>query len=251
MEELRKDIKETSDRGKTINDIVALVDHYNQELSGILYKHSPEEERQVSLRKPTSWTSKDIKLEKQKRRRLDRRWRKRQKNRVNALLNALHIKDNSDLVKKNANNPKYFFRKINRLLHRKEKTPTYIWEWFSKWVQHFFTQKIQTIHDYLDNPQGDGSPKIVWQDEPKFNTQFSEFQSLTEVEVRKIVLKSPNKYCELDPIPTNLLGECTDKILPLLTKVINLSLQLGNMPMSLKKSNNQTYVNETRSWINK
>ncbi len=28
MEELRKDIKETSDRGKTINDLVALVDHY-------------------------------------------------------------------------------------------------------------------------------------------------------------------------------------------------------------------------------
>ncbi len=44
MEELRKDIKETIDRGKTINDLVALVDHYNQELSRILDKHAPEEE---------------------------------------------------------------------------------------------------------------------------------------------------------------------------------------------------------------
>ncbi len=71
MEELRKDIKETSDRGKTINDLLALVDHYNHELSRIL-----EEEWQVTLRKPTPWTSEDIKIEKQKRRRLERRWRK-------------------------------------------------------------------------------------------------------------------------------------------------------------------------------
>ncbi len=134
MEELRKDIKQTSDRGKTINNIVALVDHYNHELSRILDKHAPEEEQDVTPRKPTRWTSGDIKLEKQKRRRLERRWRKtlllvdenafkRQKNRVNALLNAFSIKYNSDLVKKNANNPKFLFRIINRLLHRKEETP--------------------------------------------------------------------------------------------------------------------------------
>ncbi len=67
MEELRKDLKETSDSSKTINDLVALLDHYNQELSRILDKYAPEEEQLVTLRKPTPWTSKDIKLEKQKR----------------------------------------------------------------------------------------------------------------------------------------------------------------------------------------
>ncbi len=54
--------------------------------------------------------------------------------------------------------------------------------------------------------------------------------------LKKIVLKSPNKYCELDPIPTNLLRECIYEILPLLTKIINLSLQLCDMPTSLKKA---------------
>ncbi len=37
IEELRKDIKETSDRGKTINDLVALVDHYNKYLFFLLF----------------------------------------------------------------------------------------------------------------------------------------------------------------------------------------------------------------------
>ncbi len=134
MEELRKDIKETSDRDKTINDLVALVDHYNHEVSRILDKHAPEEERHVTLRTPTPWTSEDIKLEKQKRRRLERIWRKtrllvdenafkRQMNRVNALLNAFIINYNSALVTKNANYHKSLFRIINRLLHRKEETP--------------------------------------------------------------------------------------------------------------------------------
>ncbi len=94
------------------------------------------------------------------------------------------------------------------MLHRKEETPMPLHTSESDSANEFstfFTQKIQTMRDYLDNPQGDGSPKIVWQDEPKFNTQFSEFKSFTEDEITKIVLKSPNKYCELDPIPTNLL----------------------------------------------
>ncbi len=61
MEQLRKDIKETSDKWKTINNLVALVDHYNHEFSRILDKHAPEEERQVTLRKTTPWTSLSLK----------------------------------------------------------------------------------------------------------------------------------------------------------------------------------------------
>ncbi len=125
------------------------------------------------------------------------------------------------------------------MLHWKEETPMPPHTSESDLANEFctfFTQIIQTIRDYLDNPQGDGSPKFVWQDKPKFNNELSEFKSLTVDEVKKIVLKSPNKYCELDRIPTNLLRECIDGILPLLTKIINLSLQVGDMPTSLKKA---------------
>ncbi len=92
-------------------------------------------------------------------------------------------------------------------------------------------KQIQTIQDYLDKPQGDNGAMHIW-----FSTQLSEFKLLTEAEVKKIVLNSPNKYCELSPIPTNLFRECIDEILPLLTKIINLSINLGDMPMSLKKA---------------
>ncbi len=83
--------------------------------------------RTVSLRNPTPWSSEDNKPEKQKRRRLERKWRrlrhqvdhdcfKSQKNRVNAMLNAFKIKFYSNLVK-NSNNPRALFKIINQALH--------------------------------------------------------------------------------------------------------------------------------------
>ncbi len=78
---------------------------------------------------------------------------KRQKNRANALLNVNSIKYNSDLVNKNANNLKSLFRIINRLLYRKEEAPMPLHTSESDLaneVSTFFTQKIQTMHDYLD-----------------------------------------------------------------------------------------------------
>jgi hypothetical protein len=57
-----------------------------------------------------------------------------------------------------------------------------------------------------------------WQDESKFATKLTKFKILSETEVMKIMLKSPNKYCELNPFfPTALLREYIDKILSMLT----------------------------------
>ncbi len=52
----------------------------------------------------------------------------------------------------------------------------------------------------------------------------------------EIVTKSPNKYCMFDPIPTSLIKECIHEVLLLLTKIINISLQIGDMPKVLKKA---------------
>ncbi len=38
----------TADKGRTINDLVALVDHYNEELCNILDKDAPQEHRLVA-----------------------------------------------------------------------------------------------------------------------------------------------------------------------------------------------------------
>ena len=52
-------------------------------------------------------------------------------------------------------------------------------------------------------------------------------------EVRRMVMAAPVKS-SLDPIPTFLLRECIDVILPYLTAMVNTSLRCGCLPASQK-----------------
>ena len=52
----------------------------------------------------------------------------------------------------------------------------------------------------------------------------------------KIVLASPAKTCDTDPIPTELLKKVLLAIIHLLTKLVNESLQTGEFPDNLKKA---------------
>ena len=52
-------------------------------------------------------------------------------------------------------------------------------------------------------------------------------QTLTEREVRKLIEGSAKKTCRLDLMPTTLVIGCIDVLLPVLTKIINLSLESG------------------------
>ena len=42
--------------------------------------------------------------------------------------------------------------------------------------------------------------------------------------------KSPSKSCDLDPLPTDFVKKNLDLLLPVITKIINLSLQQGVFP---------------------
>ena len=126
---------------------------------------------------------------------------------------------------------KALFKLINRALHRKQEYPLSPHSSeadLANSFSTFFKEKIQSIPNYLDS-QISNNDVSAWHDQPCFNALFPEFKSLTEQEVKKVILNSPNKYCKLDPIPTSILREYIDEILPLLTKIINLSLQLGDM----------------------
>ena len=60
------------------------------------------------------------------------------------------------------------------------------------------------------------------------------FESVTDVFVLKIINSASAKSCELDPIPTTLLYENRDILLPTITNIINTSLTTGIVPPDLK-----------------
>jgi hypothetical protein len=66
--------------------------------------------------------------------------------------------------------------------------------------------------------------------------QLSSFLPTNEEEIKKLVLSLPARSCTLDPIPTGLLNlkRCLSPLLPILVRIINISLELAHVPSSLK-----------------
>ena len=63
---------------------------------------------------------------------------------------------------------------------------------------------------------------------------FSEFDLLSKSEVFDLITASSKKSFPLDPIPTKLLTEYVDVVLPPITKIINLSLGSSDFPRTWK-----------------
>ena len=84
----------------------------------------------------------------------------------------------------------------------------------------FFIAKIQTIRDRLDS-------LLIYNHKDSSPPKLAKFEPLTEKEVRQIIKAMPSKCCDLDVIPTSLLKEALELLLPTLTKLVNLSLAEG------------------------
>ena len=54
---------------------------------------------------------------------------------------------------------------------------------------------------------------------------MDQFKPLSECEARRLIEGSAKKTCILDPMPTSLVIGCTQVLLPVLTKIINLPLE--------------------------
>ena len=97
----------------------------------------------------------------------------------------------------------------------------------------FFENKIITLHDRIDH-SNHSSTSIEIPD--KCTTLFTEFQNVTPDEVLKIIKQAPITSCRLDPLPFSLFKDCILELLPILTKIINLSLSTGSFPDHLKEA---------------
>ena len=65
-------------------------------------------------------------------------------------------------------------------------------------------------------------------------SSMAAFRSCTQTEIRRIIMKSPSKSCSLDPVPTFLVREVIDLLLPFATEMVNASLRQGRLPTSQK-----------------
>ena len=93
----------------------------------------------------------------------------------------------------------------------------------------FFTGKINKIRKELEHYP-------LYKLQEKIEQQFSQFERLSEDDVRKLVLKAKPTNCPSDPMPANLLKKHINILLPLITRIVNLSLSNGEFAECWKVS---------------
>jgi len=85
----------------------------------------------------------------------------------------------------------------------------------------FFMRKFTTIKDDIDNHKSPISDAVGMSADIKFEGQpLTKHAPATQDEVPDIIIKSPSKSCELDPLPTYLLKEIMEYLLPLITAIL-------------------------------
>ena len=117
-------------------------------------------------------------------------------------------------ILENKGNKKELFNVANGLMHRNKTKPlpTHIdpKELADDFADYFST-KISKIREAF--PPSDLQPHLEDKcDAPLFDT----LQPTCEAELKKLIMAFNSKSCALDPIPTTLLKECIDCLLPVL-----------------------------------
>jgi len=93
----------------------------------------------------------------------------------------------------------------------------------------YITEKICTIRNNFPKPNPTACPDTSVAGNPLLT-----FEPVTDEFFLTIINSASAKSCKLDPIPTTLLYEKLDILLPTITNIINTSLTIGIVPRDLK-----------------
>jgi len=98
-----------------------------------------------------------------------------------------------------------------------------------------FMKKTTTIRNKIISDSPNNTCNISMDaDNTFYGKMFEMFRLASEVEVEKIISKSPKKSCDLNPLPTWLLKKCVHQFFPLITAIINRSMDESVVPQCLK-----------------
>ncbi|CAB4003243.1 Hypothetical predicted protein [Paramuricea clavata] len=228
-------------------DLVSLVNEYDC-LHTILDNHAPIKSREITLRPKAPWYTNEINDKKRIRRQLERKWHKTRTNAdwnrykqqcyaVNKLIDSSKSAYYTDLINNGSSDQKTLFKTVSNLLHtntiiRYPSSPDPMS--LSNSFSDFFTQKIVKIRDDIDDELLSKNIENPIPDADSCPYEFHTFREVGKDEVLHLIQRIATKSCSLDPLPVVMLNHCFKDILPVVARIINLFLESGTMPDSLK-----------------
>ena len=221
----------------------------NVTLLSVLDKHAPAAKSRVTEHTSSPWfglVREDLLEAKRIRLQAERKWwntnltvlkdlyNKAKHHVTKVVLKAKKLYYNSKIS--SANCSKELYKITNNILARTKQVhlPTmYPLSSLPEMFSNYFSDKIMIIRNELDSQTISALPA---QTDSFSGITLSTFEPVTEVMVKHVIMKSAPKTCSLDPIPTPLLLEILDCLLPSLTALINSSLSSGLFPQVFKSA---------------
>ena len=84
----------------------------------------------------------------------------------------------------------------------------------------FFQSKIKNIHEMFVGIE-------AYNPETNSISKLCQFTPMTKSEVKTVIMSMKSKSCEIDPIPTHIFKQLLPLVIPIITKIVNLSLSKG------------------------
>ena len=252
MDTFRKDLSASilCSEYKTM-DLNSLVESYNKELGTLLDKHAPTITKTIRQRSRGPWYDHTIHTARKRARVAERRYRKgkstetysefrRLEGRYLHALQSAKTRYYRDLIDSNTHNQRQLFRTLNKVMHREKKNPlpdSCDSQQLANDFNNYFHEKVDKIRrSFSQNNELAFQYDNTIDSNDRAEGALHSLRPLECLEVEKLILKSASKQCELDPIPTALVKNCVSELTPVITRIVNMSLEQSCFPDKYKSA---------------
>lgn len=215
-----------------------LFDIYDNTLRRLVDWYAPATTRPIRTRRLSVWFDDDCRMSRRRTRLMERRYRRSKTDADRAAwisqMQAMHSlyqqKEHlywNTCIASNTGNPRKMWLSVSSVLKRDKSTSTACPSLTAEKLSLFFKEKVDAVRAATAN----ADPPVYPSSSAKPLTEFKEY---TTEEVRRVLLRSPPKTCMMDPLPTDVLLEMIDTVLPFITTMCNASLMEGILPASQK-----------------
>lgn len=243
LDSFKKDLKDglSECSSNTLNDLLST---YSRVMSVTLDSHAPVITKTILTRPKQPWFNDDIKASKLMKKKAERVWRKNKtdetrdvyKQKRNDFKDAIREAKReyfSGLINSCDKNQKKLFQIVKTLTRKSTENPLPKHNSLHELANDFgtfFVEKVRNIREKLDEIQINDS--TLEYSSPV--TKLENFKPLKESEVGKLINKMSNATSAFDPAPTLLVKDSLECLLPIITKIVDTSLQTGVFPNDWK-----------------
>ena len=115
----------------------------------------------------------------------------------------------------------------------------------AKSYSRFFQGKIETIRQEFSDDPLDTTENVA--SSVHSSDMLSSFHAHSEDQILKLIRESKSTTATVDTVPTKLVLEFTDVLLPVFQKIVNLSLTSGIVPTAFKKAVVKLLIKKAKS----